>query len=1500
MRRVTGPWLRWVLWGLVGLSLVVLVLGWVGTRGPVPGWLLRAQVARQLGLELQAQSVRLTPLGTLELRGVEVQLPESCGLPDDARRILQARRASIELDWSGWLPPVPRPTRIVLEGAQIRLSQDLASGELNLAHVRLSPPTTPPAGPLPVIELIDGRFELGEHAATGQLYRALTRLGAQGWSRPREGLPSVYDVRIVQTGRDTRGLGAWGEVDVSRGTGQASVGPIDLSRWSPQEVPSIFRDLWRQLSMEGLLERIDLRYWPASGVQAELTVSGVSLNLPIPAGQLEVVGARTARMEDVQGTIALSREGLQAHLEGLFSGVSCRLELQVLGLQEDAPYRAQVYARPFRLSETPRLLWFLQPVVRQTLEEQFNSPDALLEAQISIRRAAAVTDPLGRRVVPDPVISGNISFSDGAASYAGFPYALSQLAGQVSFNAEAVRLINVTGRGPTGAALFMEGSYAPPTTDGALAVTMTLADVPLDEAMFNALDAAVGRGTVDLLFSREQYAGLVLAGLLPPPGAGGFALGGRADKVFLTVQRAGGADQPFTGTARAEFATAGIVSSEFPFPVVASDLVIELDPRLVRVHARRVVTLDNTPVTLTAAVPIRRGQAARAPEDGGLLVDVSVAQLPITPTLLYALPGGGDRVLRELGLGVWRPWHWPPGLGAAAPASGPATPAVLLARLNPQGRIDASVKVFERDRGRAGYVATLSGAIRATTASDNSDQPLELHVEAGSLLVTDEFVRAESLTGELARPGEPPGGGSVFRLAGEARMQRAELSSAWAGASVVGLDLRLPVEHLVAMLSPDAARLIRDIRQEHAPGAVLDATIDLSGDRESGYTVNAALSEIRGVELSIFGSSLEAPRVGGTVHITARTPGASASPRAEGADDRVQIRFSDLAGTWTSRGEPLGMLRLNGAIAVPADGTGVVLAGPGRVELRRLAIEREILRGAAAALGASEAFAVIDDWGAAGEVDADVTLEPGSDPGQPITRAAVRPRWLSVQRAQRRIELPWIAGQVTLADGRGLIEQLTLGQDDWELRLHGLWERSTEDVGTTPMTRVRGRAHLLASRFSEDLLAILPEGVRMTLLDAGVRIGQRVEVERLDLDLRMSDRGRSAYRATGEVAFRNADAEVGLSIRGADGRLAIALDQEFDDEVPRVVLDVTASRLRASGLSVTDAALRVRSGLEPGVLEVTGLSGATSSGRISGRAVVRQVGAQAEYEARIDLAGVRLADLLSDLDRAEAGARSEPGDRPGPIGDRASEREVTTTDDVPRSVPIPVPMDEAFVPGSGGDLSRGALDAELAVWGRLGDPASMRGRGAVRVWGGEVIRLPLVVPLLNLSNLQIPVNDRLDYFQASGWIEGNTIRFDEIGLVSDTLVILGWGTMITPGLDMDLRFISRGRMQLPLLTALFEGLRDELVLTVVRGRPDAPRLGLEIFAGARRWVSAGRVMGGPPADAEDRLRAERERARRREVGWSADAAARRDSSGVGGERTIGDATGAAPGIPVER
>src|SRR5690606_26384843 len=71
----------------------------------------------------------------------------------------------------------------------------------------------------------------------------------------------------------------------------------------------------------------------------------------------------------------------------------------------------------------------------------------------------------------------------------------------------------------------------------------------------------------------------------------------------------------------------------------------------------------------------------------------------------------------------------------------------------------------------------------------------------------------------------------------------------------------------------------------------------------------------------------------------------------------------------------------------------------------------------------------------------------------------------------------------------------------------------------------------------------------------------------------------------------------------------------------------------------------------------------------------------------------------------------------------------------------------------------GTVDATIAVAGVVGSPRDRVGRGAVRVWGGEILRLPLAGPLIELSNLQLPTAEEIDFAQATFFIEGDVVDF---------------------------------------------------------------------------------------------------------------------------------------------
>jgi hypothetical protein len=155
--------------------------------------------------------------------------------------------------------------------------------------------------------------------------------------------------------------------------------------------------------------------------------------------------------------------------------------------------------------------------------------------------------------------------------------------------------------------------------------------------------------------------------------------------------------------------------------------------------------------------------------------------------------------------------------------------------------------------------------------------------------------------------------------------------------------------------------------------------------------------------------------------------------------------------------------------------------------------------------------------------------------------------------------------------------------------------------------------------------------------------------------------------------------------------------------------------------------------------------------------------------------------------------------------------------------------------------SRGLVDAGLRLTGVAGRLETRRGRGMIQVGGGEdteVLRLPLLLPLIQVSNLQIPQNDRLDFGEAVFFMEGDHVVFERVGVFAESVEIFGFGQMDLPGMNLDLRFNSRATNRLPLVSKVIENFRNELITTKVVGTVAEPQVSVVQFARTRRILSA--------------------------------------------------------------
>ena len=89
------------------------------------------------------------------------------------------------------------------------------------------------------------------------------------------------------------------------------------------------------------------------------------------------------------------------------------------------------------------------------------------------------------------------------------------------------------------------------------------------------------------------------------------------------------------------------------------------------------------------------------------------------------------------------------------------------------------------------------------------------------------------------------------------------------------------------------------------------------------------------------------------------------------------------------------------------------------------------------------------------------------------------------------------------------------------------------------------------------------------------------------------------------------------------------------------------------------------------------------------------------------------------------------------------------------------------------------MDATLALGGIIGKPESRRGRGAAVIGGGSVLDMPLLTALVKFSNLQLPMNERLNLAHGAFYVEGPVVAFEELSISSNSVKLYGYGTGLT-------------------------------------------------------------------------------------------------------------------------
>ncbi|MBM4107430.1 MAG: hypothetical protein FJ255_01230 [Phycisphaerae bacterium] len=724
-------------------------------------------------------------------------------------------------------------------------------------------------------------------------------------------------------------------------------------------------------------------------------------------------------------------------------------------------------------------------------------------------------------------------------------------------------------------------------------------------------------------------------------------------------------------------------------------------------------------------------------------------------------------------------------------------PAAVVRALDTGGLVSGRVDIAIDPQGKpsaSGRIRTSN--LRLRPAPGHRPSSIELDGLSGTIAFRPRSVSA-NVDGRLQRAGDPDGVLAIARFTASIE-DGAKGTAVVAGVDLAGLDASAPLEDFAALLSESVADDVRRLRAEHRPAGRVDAQIAIRVAEGGSTEGEVSLSGLRGLEFDAAGARVWLGSTEGRVTIS--TPGPSGGVAA----------FDGLSGPLRVDGEPAGTVRLSGTAPVGASGGEHRL----RLALEDGRFESALTRRAALSLG-GVASRFYDRFRPAGAHDLELeAVWTGAGPARtPQLGGRVRPHALTLTREGQPVRFERVSGEVEFDADGGRLVGLALDASRWRLSLGGDWQVWALPGGADEQAASRVSARLVVGVESTrdwggamppGLRAALPDALRELLDDLAVDVGAGMSAR--DVGVTISDGPDGlGVTAAGLVRATGVSLDAGVPIADAEGALEFRFERRAGAG-PAFECWATLDTLAAGGVRMTRGRVKAVGG-EDGDVLVPVLEADCHGGRVAGSAAVSRASeGERTYAVEIRAADVRLGDLLDDL-------------RPASAAENRSDS--------------------------------GRLEAHLSLEGAVGDPTARWGRGSAQVGDGRVVSMPLALSLVRVSNLQPPMDERLDLASARFHVDGRRLAFEELLLASRSVEIVGYGTMDWDTLELDLRFNSRSGRRVPVISDIVEAVRDELITTEVTGTAMEPEVRLSTLP-VTRWVVR-RVLGVAPSAQERRL-----------------------------------------------
>jgi len=1396
-----------------------------------------------LGAEVSIHAVHYLGDGRVRVDQLLIQVR---GWPGAAGELASAEQIRAQIDLSSlWRGHVEiREFRI--EGSVLRLVERADQpNHFNIFDLDIQSQRGEPPRALPHIELPDTRVEFGDLLADGRFeLRGSTSLA--GDLRLSPGSSDEYLLKLAEIQPDGRqeipgGMQITGSFDRRTLAGSMTLGRLRFDDRMLAFLPKVVRDWWSRLEFSGEVLKASISVAEDRPFELQLVVGNSELTVPVDGG-LNWMIVHRGRMEPSPGRPRIRVRGGTITARGGALTFD-RIEGQILGTGGRWPIAEVPLRIDLSIPDLPQFTWddrsrWLDEALSSAgfdgriqlldfsvglsrIDEAIELPYAIadvldafrlstwdLSADLRIQRASPVYDSSGKPISRPLQYQGQAAINDATLEYEKFAYPLRKVRGTLSFDEDAIIIESFQGEGRSGGNVVVTGRIAPPGPQAGFAVNISGADIPINDRLRRALPREA-KAVLDALVDREAVKGLHAAGLLPGETELREVRQGIAERLLSLA--------PESDDARAERGRLDSIDRQLAVAPVEAGGTLSFNMKVDRPVGGPVM-----PMSITGDIDLGKagGIFNLFPypfriTKGVITLERAAVDLG-TGVELVTIGGGVGRVegrvefpQREDGTTAFRPDlritvvddRINPLLLAAIPPSGPDLAAIKEAGQTwpGSGQSDAT-KLVEAIALRG----EIEGRANVTTGPDGEmSWEVVLSLLNGSAMPTPRLGELLS-DSRLVWPPEL----AVSDLAALMTIDpdRLILQHVHGTARGASLEARGEVDVLVEPPTLEAQATLDDIEvapwmvtlappEDRARFTELWERLQPSGIIDASLTMSVLEGQAKTL-LGIAPEQIEADFSGQRVSVERR--GGELAMEGRG----LMMKALDLS--LRTDGVDHGSVKLDGILP---DGRT-----PGQVDgsWEQARFECPVIDEALRLAGLMKALEVAEELQPSGGFDAAFAVSLAPDWSVVHHTATVTPHDLNLLLGGERLTLDFAEGSIDSSESqvqfrslRGRHQQGTFAADG----LARLGEEPTVDVDLD----------FESSHLSTAFEALLPDPV-----------GEAVDALDLELARGFDAQGHLGMRSTpegwwaswkGPVDIREGSMQPGIDVKGMNGRVVVEASGG-GDRPAMLRLDLLLETLRVAGRRV-DAAVGLieldpPDAAEPRRLRIKSLRGGLFGGVAELFGEV-DPSAGGEYAIGLAVAGAGLAGLERSDD--------VPGDeRPG---QRDGSEEVS------------------WPPGEG---EEGRIRALITLGGRAGDDRSRRGRGAVYLDDARIADMPIMMALLQFTQLMLPLRGSLSEGIFEFYIQGDDVVFDRLLLASETLEMFGRGTLSLEDMTLAVQFDPRGR--LPLFSDLMSPLSGNLWAIEISGPLEHPRASImplptlqSLFVG---HAGGDRARVGPP------------------------------------------------------